>query len=406
MEKSEYFGFNLPSRDDSEILADVNVISDNFRLIDETLHDLGGGRESDYSLVANALKGYASGEVVKFTDVSPLEHELPVKLTNKNLVNVGTVTVDNFTGYHSPTPLNIEVETGKTYTLSMDINSSVEPFLTSIGLGSKTDYLVDMMYGENQSNGRVVLTFTPTEKVIAKGKYLHIRAPRYSETTTFSAVISNIQLEEGTAATSYAPFVSDFSSVALKKYGKNLLDLEALADESNWLGNGEQYYSFPLYLEPNTTYTFSRKDGSDAPYVFALFSNESHTNTVSVGGAWFAYYDNPSYTKKVVNFTTNASGIMYLNLSYTTDTVISKLVELIGNAQIEKGSTATEYVPYEFAEYTPNEDGTVEGVMSDYPTTTLTTDTSGVIISAEYNKDTNKVIQSLVDAIISLGGNV
>ena len=37
---------------------------------------------------------------------------------------------------------------------------------------------------------------------------------------------------------------------------------------------------------------------------------------------------------------------------------------------------------------------------------TLLTDTEGVTIEAEYNKDTNKVIESLVQAIISLGGNV
>jgi hypothetical protein len=31
---------------------------------------------------------------------------------------------------------------------------------------------------------------------------------------------------------------------------------------------------------------------------------------------------------------------------------------------------------------------------------------NGTTITAEYNKDTNKVIESLVNAIISLGGNV
>ena len=42
------------------------------------------------------------------------------------------------------------------------------------------------------------------------------------------------------------------------------------------------------------------------------------------------------------------------------------------------------------AQYTPNADGTVEGVMSLYPNITLLTDTEGVIIDCEYNKDINK----------------
>ena len=43
------------------------------------------------------------------------------------------------------------------------------------------------------------------------------------------------------------------------------------------------------------------------------------------------------------------------------------------------------------AEYTPNADGTVDGVKSLYPTTVITTDTDGVTIDCEYNKDLNKL---------------
>lgn len=88
----------------------------------------------------------------------------------------------------------------------------------------------------------------------------------------------------------------------------------------------------------------------------------------------------------------------------------------LNDLQIEKGLVATEYTPHidkanvtltdGTNKYKANEDGTVSGVESVFPTTTLTTDTVGALISVEYNKDTNKVIQSLVNAIISLGGNI
>ena len=54
--------------------------------------------------------------------------------------------------------------------------------------------------------------------------------------------------------------------------------------------------------------------------------------------------------------------------------------------------------------YTANADGTVEGVTSFYPTTTLLTDTEGVTIEVEYNKDANKVVELLSKEIVSLGG--
>lgn len=78
----------------------------------------------------------------------------------------------------------------------------------------------------------------------------------------------------------------------------------------------------------------------------------------------------------------------------------------ISNIQIEEGNKATDFEDYvEPVEYIPSNDGSLS-VPSLCPTTVLTTDTEGVIINAEYNKDTNKVINNLINAVISLGGNV
>jgi hypothetical protein len=57
-------------------------------------------------------------------------------------------------------------------------------------------------------------------------------------------------------------------------------------------------------------------------------------------------------------------------------------------------------------EYPVNADGTVDGVTSIYPTTTLVIDTAGAVIDVEYNRDINKAFAELYNAIISLGGNV
>ena len=76
---------------------------------------------------------------------------------------------------------------------------------------------------------------------------------------------------------------------------------------------------------------------------------------------------------------------------YTADNLVFK-------PQIELGSTATPYEPYQGQTYTPTADGTVEDVTSLYPNTTLMTDTEGVIIDCEYNRDINKEINDREEA--------
>ena len=55
---------------------------------------------------------------------------------------------------------------------------------------------------------------------------------------------------------------------------------------------------------------------------------------------------------------------------------------------------------------TADADGNVSGLMSLAPSMTLVTDNAGAVIECAYNRDTNKVIEELTNAIISLGGNI
>ena len=89
----------------------------------------------------------------------------------------------------------------------------------------------------------------------------------------------------------------------------------------------------------------------------------------------------------------------------------------ISNIQVEVGTTATDFTPYiedlssvavkvqEAGEtFRANSDGTVEGIKSLYPTTTLIPDTEGVIISAEYIKDIDKAFGAVTTAVALTGG--
>ncbi len=86
--------------------------------------------------------------------------------------------------------------------------------------------------------------------------------------------------------------------------------------------------------------------------------------------------------------------------------------------QIERGTTATPFTPciteldgvlvtrsgsdIEPTIHLANMDGTVSGVLSVSATTMLVADTDGVILTATYNKDTNAVINDLVERLAAL----
>lgn len=125
---------------------------------------------------------------------------------------------------------------------------------------------------------------------------------------------------------------------------KNLFDINSVSNINNWVTSttdAHPYGYYTFYLKPNTTYTFSRKYASNNDSVYACFSEEYGV----ADGQWFIHPTVPSLTRKQLSFTTNDTGIMYLNV-YGIRSVMNSFIELIEGAQLELGSTATDYVPY------------------------------------------------------------
>lgn len=133
----------------------------------------------------------------------------------KNLICVPSAT-GTTTGYYVEFTIAnarmasfTELQEGVTYTLSMDVTSSVEPFRIAVGAGAGT-YAKDV-YNDSAAqftSGRVSVTFTPTAAQLASGNLIALRVPRLSTSTAFTYSVSNIQLEYGDTATSYEPYVN------------------------------------------------------------------------------------------------------------------------------------------------------------------------------------------------------
>ena len=124
---------------------------------------------------------------------------------------------------------------------------------------------------------------------------------------------------------------------------KNLFDINSVSNLNNWVTKisvDHPYGYYTFYLNPNTTYTFSRKYASNNDRVYACFSKN-----YGVADDFFIHPTVPSFVKDKLSFTTDNTGIMYLNV-YAIRSVMNSFIELIEEAQLELGDTATDYVPY------------------------------------------------------------
>ena len=72
-------------------------------------------------------------------------------------------------------------------------------------------------------------------------------------------------------------------------------------------------------------------------------------------------------------------------------------VSEIRSPQLELGNKATNFESYTTSSYVPVADGTVDGVLSLAPSMTFAADRDDVILEVAYNRDTNRVIEELLN---------
>ena len=154
-----------------------------------------------------------------------------------------------------------------------------------------------------------------------------------------------------------------------------------------------QSYNSTVRLVKGESYVLSGCPSGGSSSTYSIQGTDGKTYPTDVGqGKVFTASDNGYYFYITVYAGTTVNNLMF-------------------KPQLEKGTTATDYVPYTDprvvtvteattgATYTPNADGTCD-VMSVYPTMTLMTDTNGVTIECEYNRDANVLVQELLRSAI------
>lgn len=377
----------------------------------EETNDLKNQTANNFS---NTLKGLKSGEIVSITDVSPIEHTLNVNVSSENLIpypylkTTHTINGITFTDNGDGTVTANGTATGHGYFVLATLNLKKGTYFLS---GAPKDGIVGtQLYLANDDysvykvdNGNGVIVEITDEKAV-----YNIAIDIKAGTTTENGVYKP-QLELGTVATDYKPYV-DVSKVKLIKSGKNLLNPQILLNNGGKpQDDGSIYFKNSNAISEITLF----KASPDIKQITISYDVKTLNDTGSSGTRFLIYFTDGS--RQYVGNVLSKDKYTHISVSSHANKVFERLVGDYGsvnnstwlkNIQIENNASETNYMPYEKEEYLVNADGTVEGVNSIYPTTTLTTDNNNAIVSAEYNKDLNKAFAELYNAIISLGGNV
>lgn len=236
--------------------------------------------------------------------------------------------------------------------------------------------------GRNSNGFRITQDMFTYGTPSGTGDIAYLRVAVYKASTDDASIdeINNlqIQLEAGSVATAYEPCsnicpFTGFAGATVRRTGKNLLN-----DTSRYIGGSNNIYlsfegdrnSFPTFLRAGQ-YTLSVEFLNGAHYG-AYIGNSDETVAATL---WTV-----TSSTTQVTFTLPYDDYYRIWL-YKSDGVSS---DNVGHVQLEPGSVATPYEPYQGGTYTvtfPSSAGTVYGGILDLVAGTLTVDVAYALLN-------------------------
>lgn len=388
-------------------------------------------KESD-NLFANAIKGKLSGGTISATDVSPLEHELDVKVKSINLAKKqtgytsygGTIAtkqvIYNEVKYKNTISSLVKIKGGQTYRFGKT--------------GSRGSQMNCFLYAEKPGTPEILAIdgkYEPSVESARKG-YLVVNAPE-NATYLFITWTDNEETKpcgdvycyEGGDEKEYTPYV-DVSGLQVRRSGKNLLPVQGVnftyggltftSDNGELVVNGaatsRHLYSnnenlienFSATLSPGAyVFTATNKGTTGFPSITLrnVLTDESGASVYIVQSADLNGLTGGATVSKTFSLTETTT----LHLGLTVEDV-REFNNVHFQFQIERGDVATEFEASDVQVANVDAEGNVQGLTSRYPDMYLDTGYVGVSIDCEYNRDATKVINKLEQAIIALGGSI
>lgn len=355
---------------------------------------------------ANALKGHKSGAIISADDVSPIEHEIDVNVLGKNLFKMpDTITTndkENEVEIIDKNSIVITNVSGSSYT---NTYKTLKDFCPSLKVGDTviltftTDHSSKHFYLlSEQKTWTSGTSHTITAASLISQVVIYCNAELNSVTT-----ISNIQIEKGTVATEYTPYV-DVKGTTVKRYGRNLFSNDtSKIDEVSWEGGNRQYFGYDIRLPVGAYYMYARRKfeaGEGSAFIYGYIEHKDGSGTALSYGP----VAGTSYADKTFSITDGDRLYLYNATGGALD--VTEKVFNAYNIQIELGDKSTEFEPYNMVEAVADAKGNVEGLTSHAPNMVLITDNNEAVIECEYNRDINKAFEEITQAMISMGANI
>lgn len=408
------------------------------------------------------MNGKESGTIVSVNDVTPIEHNVGVKVESKNLVDFNSIVTytdatecvtdgASFTARGNEGEYAYQYAAGQIafpkYTGNNLVTNGI-PLKKGITYTVSFDYLL-IEQGKYDSDIKLILYNSALTQILFTASFGGVvgTTKRCSHSFTIPeddntgfcfrinnnyVTISNMQLELGDTASPYTPYVDDLTGVEVARYGGNLIDCNSIVSHNNDVSAD--------FVAGDNSFTIRGNEGTDNlayntgqlmfPFgnvnnitKFGIPVKQGITYTVSFDyllleqGKWDNRIEAIIYTDTLgIENNKNFGGTLGKIERYSITFTASKDEKVglsfrannnyvnISNIILAVGEQ-TKYEPYkEPITYTANADGTVEGVKSISPNMTLIPNNNAVTVECEYLRDIDLYIDNLLKSVAMIGG--
>ena len=246
-------------------------------------------------------------------------------------------------------------------TASIDVDIPANTLVT-FGINTALSHRVYIyaVYDDNTTINLIIDTpATSTSYRFAQ----HVKAVRLdfaslSTSTNYNETIYPM-LEYGSTQSPFEPYenicdIEGFNAVSVDHRGKNLFNKENYQNLYSVYDFAEAGYRCrKIQLAPNTTYTVSTTTSEAQSFPIILINNNTAVNTSG--------FTDLRATSDTKTYTTDATGCLYIGLyPNVSDSVYNDRLNAC-SIQIEQGTTATTYEPYNGTKYLPYFEGLLNG---------------------------------------------
>lgn len=331
---------------------------------------------------AEVLKGNLFGNPVTATAVTPITHNTGARLESKNLIDIsdwkavgGTINGITYTqqadgqihisgtiadNTFSPTYRSGDIPTDKKYKYKL------EPGVYSVKRFWLGGYDIEFYVGLRDFNGSHVTNISDENTKITKECYIYCWGVFVHNRITDALDLTiPTQVEHGTVATPYTPYVSDFTKVRTRNLfneelytdyshsddgitvdyeGSGIFHVHGSATESGF-STKNLYFAIPVSEGDTFTESVEYLSGSTEIPMYMFFGTSATKGNAS---NWMNCQINASTVvgNTVTRTSTIPSGANYITAFWFYTTASSGAVDIRVRVQLEEGTEATPYVSY------------------------------------------------------------